>query len=85
MSQYLGLLRYVPLPTDREGGHHNKVFEILGHLLCAVPCKNMFSGICRQQRPRSACASVQSDQGFQCRLTESLDTIEFINGEQMPG
>ena len=26
----------------------------------------------------------QSDQGSHCSLTESLDTVECINGEQMP-
>ena len=35
--------------------------------------------------PRSACASVQSDQGIHCQLTESLDTTECMNSEQMPG
>ena len=51
----------------------------------AVPCENVSSGICRQWRPRSACASAQSDQGLHCPLTESLDTIKCINGKQMPG
>ena len=36
-------------------------------------------------RPRSAFASVQSDQGLRFPLTESLDTIECISGEQVPG
>ena len=39
----------------------------------------------RQRRPRSDCASAQSDQGLHCRLTDSLGTIECINGEQRPG
>ena len=30
-------------------------------------------------------ASAQSDQHLPCPLTESLDTIECINGEQIPG
>ena len=47
--------------------------------------KNLSSGICGQQRPRSACASVQSDRGLHCPLTESLETIKCISGEQMPG
>ena len=50
----------------------------------AAPCKNLSLGICRQQRPRSACASAQSDQGLHCMLTESLDTTECKNGEQRP-
>ena len=36
-----------------------------------MPCKKS-SGICRQQKPRSACISMQSDQGLHCMLTESL-------------
>ena len=42
------------------------------------------SGICGQRRPRSDCASAQSDQGLQCPLKESLDTREWMNGEQRP-
>ena len=51
----------------------------------ALQCDNVFWGICAQQRPRSACAFAQSDQGIHCPVTESLDTIECISGEQMPG
>ena len=54
-------------------------------IILAVPCENVSSGICGQRRPGSACASAQSDQGLCCPLTESLDTVECINGEQMPG
>ena len=43
------------------------------------------SGIGGQRRPRSACASAQSDQGLHCPLTESFDTIKRIIGAQMPG
>ena len=35
-------------------------------------------GICGQQRPRSACASVQSDQGLHGPLTELFDSVERI-------
>ena len=41
-------------------------------------------GICGQRRPRSACASAQSDQGLRCPLTKSLNFIECINREQYP-
>ena len=34
--------------------------------------------------PGSACASAQSDQGLRNPLTELLDIIECMNGEQMP-
>ena len=36
-----------------------------------------------KQRPKSDCASAQSDQDLRCPQTESLDTIECFNGEQM--
>ena len=49
------------------------------------PCEKAFSSTYGQQRPRSACASAQSDQGLRCPLTESLVTIWCINGEGMPG
>ena len=51
----------------------------------AVLCKNVSSGIYGQQRPRSACASAQSDQGLCCELTELLDDTECMNEEQRPG
>ena len=46
--------------------------------------RNVF-GHMHVRRPRSACASAQSDQGLHCPLTESLDIIERSSGEQMPG
>ena len=45
----------------------------------------MSRGICGWRRPRSDCASAQSDQDFHCLLTESLDTTECMNEEQSPG
>ena len=33
-------------------------------------------GVCGQWKPRSACASAQSDQGLRCQLTKSLDTTK---------
>ena len=36
--------------------------------ISAVPCENLYSGICGLQRPRSACASAQFDQGLHCPL-----------------
>ena len=38
-----------------------------------------------QQNSRSDCAVAQSDQDLHCPLTESLDTAEYMNGEQSPG
>ena len=51
----------------------------------AAPCENVSLSTCGQLRPRSACASAQSAQVLHCPLTESLDTTECMNGEQMPG
>ena len=51
----------------------------------AAPCENRSLGICGQQRPRSACASIQSDQGLPCPLTEPLDNIECMYGEERSG
>ena len=42
----------------------------------------MSLGICGQWRPRSDCASAQSDQGLHCPLPESLDSTECTNEEQ---
>ena len=42
----------------------------------------MSSGICGQRRPRSACASAQSDQDLHSPLT---DTTKCMNREQRPG
>ena len=57
------------------------VFNVTTKL--AVPSKSVSLGICGQQRPRSACASAQSDQGLCCPLTESFDTIKCIRGERL--
>ena len=48
-------------------------------ILLALPCETVCSGICGQRRPRSACASAQSDQGLRCPLTDSLDTTEYMS------
>ena len=48
-------------------------------------CENVYRGICGQRRPRSACASAQSDHRIHCPLTESLATTECMNREQKPG
>ena len=66
-------------------GHiYHKVHSFILQLILATPCENVLSGICGQWRPRSAWAFVQSDQGLQCPLTESLDTTEHMNREQRP-
>ena len=50
----------------------------------AVSYENVSSGICGQRKPRSACASAQSDQGLHCPLTKSLDTTECIMERKGP-
>ena len=45
----------------------------------------MFWEICGHRRPRSACASAQSDQDLRRSLTELLDTRDRITGKQIPG
>ena len=45
-------------------------------------CENVSSGICGQWKPKSASAFAQSDQVLYCPLTELLDTIECMNGEE---
>ena len=52
-------------------------------IILATPWENVSPGICGERRPRSACASAQSGQGVYCPLTESLDTTECMNGEQV--
>ena len=49
------------------------------------PCKKVSSGICWQQRPRSACAFAQFDQGLHYPQTKLFDTTECMYGEQRPG
>ena len=51
----------------------------------AAQCENVPPGICGQRRPRSACASAQSDQGPRWPQTEPMDTAECMTVEQMPG
>ena len=51
----------------------------------AVTFENMTQSLYRQQRPRSAYSSAQSDQGLPCTITESLDTTKYIDEEQSSG
>ena len=50
-----------------------------------APCEKVSFGICGPWRPRSSCASAQSDQGLHCPLIESLDATECINRDQRLG
>ena len=66
---------------DRVFTRHNMYLHYCEWMLQG---QNVSSGICEQRRPRSACASSQSDQGLRCPLTESLDNIKCMNAEQIP-
>ena len=55
---------------------------LLFRFIWATPCENVSSGVSGQRRPRSTCTSVQSDQGLQCLLIESLDTTECMKVEK---
>ena len=52
------------------------MFEI-GHL----PYSKCTFGVYVQYMPEPAATSMQSDQGHGCRLTKSLDTVEYIDTE----
>ena len=58
---------------------------ILLPITWAALCENVILGIYEQQRPGSDCACAQSDQSLRCPHSGSLDTIECISGEQIPG
>ena len=57
--------------------------SVIKRLWCiwVVPCKMVSLGMWGQQRPRPTCTFLQSDKGLYCPLTESLDTIECIDGQ----
>ena len=46
--------------------------------------KTVFRVICRQQRPRSGCASAHPDQGLHYLPTESLHTRDYIDVQHKP-
>ena len=47
------------------------------HNLWAEQCENVSLGICLEQRPSSACTSVQSDQDLHCLFIESLGAVDY--------
>ena len=53
-------------------------------LILGAPRENASSGIYEQRNPKSACASVQPNQGLRCPLPESFGTVESMNREQRP-
>ena len=78
------LFNFYSSPVNSED---DKMMAFLFHkwiVVWAAPCENVSSGICGQRRSRSACTSAQSDQGLYYSLKESLETIEYINGDQIP-
>ena len=65
-------LAYCSFRYIHNRAHTFSCFECVTFIR-AAPCENMFSGICGQRKPRSACASAQSDLDLHCPLTESLE------------
>ena len=61
----------------------DKVFEILGDLQYSLSHVKRCFGHMRTVKAQITCASAESDRGLHCLLTESLDTTECLNGEQM--
>ena len=66
------------------------VFPLEIYAVLTAQCEYVSSDFCGQGRPILACTSAQSDQkskppdeGLLCLLTDLLDTIRCMNGEQM--
>ena len=55
-------------------GNTKEIQVMVEQLMCTAPFENVSLGICGQHRPKSACASAQSDQGHHCPLTDSLES-----------
>ena len=70
--------RHLTLYGQQRAGLTCAFAQLDNRIIGAAPCENVSSDICGQRRPRSACASAQSDQDLRCSLTETLDTIECI-------
>ena len=51
------------------------------HKCMGCTMQNMSSDICAEQRPLSACVSVQSDQGLHLTLSDSFDTFESMENK----
>ena len=60
------------------------IVSIIIIIICSAQSGIVCSGIYGQRRPRSAYASAQFDQDLPWPLTESLDTTEYMHGEQRP-
>ena len=45
--------------------------------------QNGHDAICNQCRPRSACIYIQAGQGLHCPLTESMDTVVYVDEQRM--
>ena len=58
----------------------------LGHLFSYMT-SNVWKdpyAVCGQCRTKSACTFTQADMGFRCPLTESMDTVIYIDEQRMP-
>ena len=75
----LPVVRFACLNGDQIFTSRQRLFEISGReneSRLYIYELNVSSGICGQRRPRSACASAQSDQDHHYPLLEFLGTVE---------
>ena len=90
ISKAIGYIGPVPRNQERQlsvTGENMRTSTVRfpGYLDLGRTKRKCVFGICEQRRPRSACASTQSEQGLHSPLTESFDTIECVSGKQMHG
>ena len=79
-------VQYITIIIKRKKGKINIIFWTFSIVyIWTAPLENVFSSICWQRWPRSACTSSQSDQGLCSPPTELFYTINCINVKQMSG
>ena len=69
--------------SDQTAQMWRLILVSLIYIWCAMHEKGPCSS-CRQWRPLSACVFAQADQGLQCQLTESMDTVVYMDEQRMP-
>ena len=73
------LLKFLCSMPSGNSYYTVQVSTCMYYLILATSSKNVLLGICRQQRPRLACTSMQSAQGLDCPFTESPNTTEHTD------
>ena len=66
------LFAYIFVLANSEG------YSYSAFIKCAMHKKGPYA-LCGQRKPRSACAKAQADQGLRCPLTESMDTVVYVD------